>query len=99
MSVLAADRLTSVIHEIHTFNPDTGFVLDNGAGTGALTTTLKFKYPTLRVLAADISPGMLKTIEAKHLPNTETLVIDASDLNGPLGTRTFSHVLSTFMIP
>lgn len=98
MSLSAADRLTTMVHEIHVFDEDRSFVLDNGAGTGALTTTLKFKYPALRVLAADISPSMLKMIEEKHLPNTETLVLDAGELNGPLGSRIFSHVLSTFMI-
>jgi ubiquinone/menaquinone biosynthesis C-methylase UbiE len=98
MSLSAADCLTIRVHEICAFDPETSFVLDNGAGTGALTTTLKFKYPALRVLSADISPGMLKIIEEKRLPNTETLVLDASELNGPLGNRTFSHVFSTFMI-
>ena len=69
-----------------------GFILDDGAGTAALTTTLEFKYPTLRVLAVNISPAMLKTFREELLPNTETLVIDASDLNDLLGTRSFSHV-------
>jgi trans-aconitate methyltransferase len=74
--------------EIRAFDRDNRFVLDIGAGTGALTTTLTFKYPALRVLAADISPGMLKAIEEKHLPSTETVLLNASELNGPLGTRT-----------
>lgn len=71
-------------------------VLDNGAGSGMLTSLLRERYPSLPILATDISPGMLETLRQK-LPGVETRVLNAEGLDG-LEHGAFSHVLSTFVV-
>lgn len=99
MSRLGADRLITLTNALRPFSVRDSYVLDNGAGTGALTSSLTSQFPSIRVLAADIAPGMLETIEEKHLPNVSTRVLDACVLDhSELKSGSFSHVLSTFMV-
>lgn len=71
-------------------------VLDNGAGSGMMSSILREKYPRLPVTAADVSKGMLDTLREKH-GNIETKVLNAEDLKG-LNDGQFSHVVCTFMV-
>ena len=99
MSRLAADRLITLTNAIHPYSAQSSYVLDNGTGTGALTSSLTSQFPSIRVLAADIAPGMLKTVEQKHLPNVSTLVLDVCVLdNSELKGEGSSHALSMFMV-
>ena len=74
------------------------YVLDVGAGTGAVTLALKSKYPNTKILATDITPAMLQTIAEQILPNVATQIVDARGLTATLGKDRFSHVFSSFML-
>ncbi|KAK8203398.1 hypothetical protein M8818_005289 [Zalaria obscura] len=89
-------RLVEIINELSPFTEDS-YVLDNGAGTGSILIKVKEKSPATKILATDISPGMLERVDALKLPNVSTQVEDASTLAG-LPDDTFTHVLTSFMI-
>ena len=93
----SAEALISWVHEESPLSaPDTA-ALDNGAGSGVVTTTLRSQFPKLPIVAADLSPGMLETIEKKSLPRVECQVLDAVDLS-PIADETFTHTFNTFML-
>ena len=92
-----AEDLISWINSKAPFSAADAIVLDNGCGTGVLTTTLSIRFPNLPIVAADVSPGMLETIKQKQLANVQTRVQDAINLNS-ISNDTFTHVLSTFMV-
>lgn len=71
--------------------------IDNGSGSGVVTTALRARFPNIPILAADLSPGMLATIEKKGLPQVKCQVLNAIDLR-PIADSTFTHTLSTFML-
>lgn len=78
--------------------------LDNGAGSGMLTSLILESFPGADVTAADISPGMIDslktTAEANAWRSVRSLVVDASDLGaGGLKDATFTHSLGTFFLP
>lgn len=94
----SAEALISWVHEIsHLSGPSTR-ALDNGAGTGVVTTVLRSRFPNIPILAADLSPGILETIEKKRLSQVTCQVLDAMDLSPTIADDTFSHTLSTFMV-
>ena len=102
----ATERLINLTNSKLPFDATTSLILDNGAGNGVLTTALTISFPGLRIVAADISPTMLATLDAKCLPHVSTLVMDAcveddddddDDNHAALPPAHFSHVLSTFM--
>ena len=93
----SAEELISWVHEESHFSTPSAAALDNGAGSGVVTTVLRTRFHHLPILAADLSPGMLETIEKKHLQLVQTQVLDALDLS-PIDDNTFTHSLSTFMI-
>ncbi|KAK5734512.1 hypothetical protein LTR17_008872 [Elasticomyces elasticus] len=80
------------------------YVLDDGAGSGNTTITLKTKYPRVRLLATDLAPGMLeilrnRTVKEQGWTPIETRAANAEDLHeASLADATFSHVVSAFMI-
>ncbi|KAK3174660.1 hypothetical protein OEA41_001906 [Lepraria neglecta] len=101
MSRHAANHLIHISHDLHPFRVPGSYVLDNGAGTGPLTDAVTELFPGIRVLAADVAPGMLETLDAKQIHNVTTRVADASELNNvaALGTdASFTHAFSTFMV-
>lgn len=82
--------------------PSTSKILDNGAGSGMLTSLILSQYPSTPIIAADISPGMLRTLESSHpdWKSVETVVADAMDLlSAGLTDAMFSHSLGTFFLP
>ncbi|KAL9117917.1 MAG: hypothetical protein Q9187_005540 [Circinaria calcarea] len=91
------EELISCVNSIRPFSAPNTHILDNGCGTGALTTAVNVQYPTARIIASDLSPGMVKAVEQKKLKNVQTMVLDAMDLH-PFQPATFTHVLSTFAI-
>ena len=93
----SAEELISWVHEVSPLSQPSASAFDNGAGSGVVTTTLRARFHNLPILAADLSPGMLETIEKKHLPQVKCQVLDAIDLS-PIADGTFTHSLSTFMI-
>ena len=93
----SAEELISWVHEVSPFSTPGATAFDNGAGSGVVTTALRTRFPDTPILAADLSPGMLETIEKKRLPQVRCQVLDAVDLS-PLVDGTFTHALSTFMI-
>jgi len=73
------------------------FVLDNGTGGGSIARNIKQKFPSTKILATDISPGMLKQVDALDLPGVTTQLEDAVTLSG-LADDTFTHSLTSFAI-
>jgi ubiquinone/menaquinone biosynthesis C-methylase UbiE len=75
-------------------------VFDNGAGTGILTAQVQAHFPDTKVVAADISQGMIDCLNrlsrSKQWRNVETVVADAQALS--FEESSFTHSMSTFMI-
>ena len=92
-----AEQLISWVHEESPLTNGGATAFDNGAGSGVVTTSLRARFSTIPILAADLSPGMLELIEKKRLPHVKCQVLDAIDLS-PIADNTFTHSLSTFMI-
>ena len=75
--------------------------LDNGCGTGSVSSVLKEMHPEVPLLATDCSSGMIDKIQARAKQdawaNFEARVLDARDLNS-IGDQSITHVFSSFMI-
>ena len=97
MTRKAAERLVVLSNELKPYSAPNTYALDSGAGTGVTTTSLSGSFPSIPILATDVSPEMLAVIDSAKLPNVTTKVVDASK-PGALGAGIFSHALSTFMI-
>ena len=76
----------------------TSRVLDNAAGTGAVTFAVATQFPSTHILATDISVKMLDNISRAELPNVETRVLDARSLRPALQDQIFTHVFNAFML-
>ena len=101
MSRHAADRLVQKANAIHPFSLQGSYILDVGTGTGAVPESITTNFPGIRILATDIAPGMIETVEKKRIPNVTTRVVDASSVNAFSGLEVyapFSHVFATFVI-
>lgn len=87
-------RLIDIVDEFAPFANDS-YVLDVGAGAGSLTLCVNRKNPESKILATDISEGMLAQISNYGLPTISTQREDAVTLSG-LHENTFSHGMSSF---
>ena len=104
-----AERVTtplaqSLLTRVNSLQPLTSphvSVFDNGTGTGILIGLLKSTFPSLPVLATDVSPGMLsllkEKIEKAGWENIDTRTLDSRHLDG-IADDSFTHTFSTFMI-
>ena len=93
----SAEQLIAWVNEESPISVPSATALDNGAGSGVVTTALRTRFPNIPILAADLSPGMLEMIEKKHLPHVKCQVVDATNLSS-IADNTFTHSFSTFMI-
>lgn len=102
------ERLTgppcqTLIQRLTTLCPitPTSHALDNGCGTGVLSTLLKAQHPSLPLLATDASAGMIATlrgrISTQGLTGITTRVVDSGSLSG-IPDGAFTHVFSSFMV-
>ena len=93
--------LADECHQVSPLDAPSARALDNGTGTGAITAALKSMYPSLHVIAADVSQGMIdsvtRRINNEGWENVEARVLDARKLEG-IEDASLSHVLSTFMV-
>ena len=103
MSRSAADRLVTLADKYHSFDCPDNNAIDLGAGTGSLTNTLSSRFPTLPILATDISERMLEELRASTPAISgnmvSTRVLDMADPTAhgvPEGS--FSHAFSTFAL-
>lgn len=76
----------------------TSRVLDNAAGTGAITFAVAIQSPSTQILSTDISAKMLDNISRAGLPNVETRVLHARSLRSALQGKSFTHVSNAFML-
>lgn len=113
MDRTATSHLITTLSKRQPFTPSS-YAVDLGSGTGNITTELHTRYPLLKILALDISSGMLEMLDAKILQRKKelaaaapskdqgldisTCVLDAVDLNTRFGNEVFTHVFSTFML-
>ncbi|KAH8651846.1 S-adenosyl-L-methionine-dependent methyltransferase [Tricladium varicosporioides] len=81
------------------------YVFELGAGTGSLTHLLSSRYPSLPILATDISPLMLKQLTHNIPPSSQSNIsTKIADMNDPLaslgedGEGKFSHVFCTMAL-
>ncbi|KAL8722282.1 MAG: hypothetical protein Q9181_007518, partial [Wetmoreana brouardii] len=93
----SAETLISWVNDLSPLSHSNALALDNGTGSGVVTISLRSRFPHLPIIAADLSPGMLETIEKKQLPKVQCKVLDATDLHS-IANDTFTHSLSTFMV-
>ncbi|EPE31807.1 S-adenosyl-L-methionine-dependent methyltransferase [Glarea lozoyensis ATCC 20868] len=103
-SKLAATRLITLTNDLHPISAASDpRALDLGAGTGSLTHLLSDAFPSLPILATDISPGMLEKLMATGaLANKKNVTTQVADMSSPVGGEvtegSFSHVFSTMAI-
>ena len=96
-SAFAADRLCQLANELSSMT-STSRVLDNAAGTGAVTFAVATQFPSTHILSTDISVKMLDSISRAELPNFETRVLDARSFRPALQDQSFTHVFNAFML-
>ena len=96
-SAFAAHRLCQLANSLSPMT-STSRVLDNGAGTGAVTFAVAIQFPSTQILSSDISAQMLDNISRAELKNVETRVLDARSLRPVLQERSFTHVFNAFML-
>ena len=93
--------LVDECHRISPLDAPSAKALDDGTGTGVVTAALKSLYPSLRVIAADVSQGMIDSVTTRisdeGWENVEARLLDAQNLKG-IEVASLSHVLSTFMV-
>lgn len=89
-------RLVDVVHHMSPIKNDSR-ALDVGAGSGTLAVCIIKKNSCARVLATDISQGMLNEIDRLHVNGITTRIEDAVSLSG-LKDSSFSHVFTSFAI-
>ncbi|GAB7339550.1 hypothetical protein MBLNU457_6160t1 [Dothideomycetes sp. NU457] len=89
-------RLVEILANEAPFNSHS-YVHDNGTGGGSIARAIKERYPTTKILATDISPGMLKQVDSADLPGVTTQLVDAVTQAG-LDDNTFTHSLTSFAI-
>ena len=105
----AVERVTiplaqEVVFEVNQLSPldaPNALAIDDGCGTGAVTSILKTAFPNLNLISTDISEGMVEQVVAKVTEkgwkNVDARVLDAADLKG-IADSSITHTLSTFMI-
>lgn len=97
MTMHGTARIVEYINAMAPFQDDS-LVLDVGTGAGSLPIKIKEQAPAAtKILATDISPGMLKQVDSLTLPNVNTQIEDAVTLAG-LKDNIFSHVFTSFAI-
>ncbi|KAI4156345.1 MAG: hypothetical protein L6R39_001130 [Caloplaca ligustica] len=96
-SALAAARLLELAHHTSPIS-STSKILDNGAGTGAVTFAVASEFPSAHTLATDVSAPMLESITAANIPNVTTKILDATSLSRGLQPGTFTHAFNTFVL-
>ena len=97
------NRLITLADELHLLNYPDNIAIDVGAGTGSLTNTLSSSFPTLPILATDISERMLKELrDSTPVPSKKmvsTRVLDMASLREHgVPEESFSHAFSTFAL-
>ena len=66
VTVVPAQRLITMTHEVSPFHLFESHVLDNGAGIGVLTKALVDQFPGIRILATDTTPAILAELEKNN---------------------------------
>jgi len=89
-------KLVEILAKEAPFN-EHSYAHDNGTGGGSIARAIKERYPTTKILATDISPGMLKQVDSLNLPGLSTQLEDAVTLSG-LDDNIFTHSLTSFAI-
>ncbi|EPE25358.1 S-adenosyl-L-methionine-dependent methyltransferase [Glarea lozoyensis ATCC 20868] len=103
-SRLGAAHLITLADALHPISSvSNARAIDLGAGTGSLTHLLSAAFPSLPILATDISPGMLEELMTiADLTRNQSITTQVADMASPVGGAvtegSFSHVFSTMAI-
>jgi len=81
-------KLNTADHQIQT-------VVDVGCGTGYCLPSLAEKYPTAKIIGADLAPGMLDYAK-QHYPQFDYQIADAESL--PFSAASIDLVFSNFAV-
>lgn len=96
-TIYGTSRIVELVNTFYPFT-DTSYVLDVGTGGGSIPIKIRERAPAgTKILATDISPGMLAQVDKLKLPNVVTQQEDAVTLGG-LDSDVFSHVFTSFAI-
>lgn len=93
---VATAKLAATLAKVKPFDASS-YVVDIGAGTGSFAVGINQVSPDAKILATDISRGMLDQIDARGIRAIKTQVEDARTLAG-LGDDTFTHAVSSMAI-
>lgn len=78
------------------------YILDNACGPGIVTAEIKARYPSAKVMAADLNPGMIEELLTRKTKNgwtdVQTSIEDVRFLQG-IEDETFTHVLTNLGMP
>lgn len=78
------------------------YILDNACGPGIVSEQIKLKYPEARIMATDLSPGMIESVREKIKENEwsdmETDILDVRSLS-TLKDQTFTHAITNLGLP
>lgn len=76
---------------------NSSYVLDNACGTGIVSELVKAQCPSVRIIGADLAPGMLEIYKDKAKKfgweSIDTKVQDCRNLN-EIQDETFTHVIT-----
>ncbi|KAL8797484.1 MAG: hypothetical protein Q9195_000300 [Heterodermia aff. obscurata] len=101
LTIPIAAGLVDWVHDNAPLNRPDVSVMDNGCGTGIVSSVLKRNYPTLPLLATDFSSGMidevLRNAEASGWTNFQARFLDSRNLTS-VETESITHLFTTFMI-
>ena len=96
-SAIAAKNLVGKVNKLRSIETN-ATILDDGAGTGAVSLHVAANAPSAQILATDISQSMLDTVKIAGHANVSTQVADARTISQQLGKDRFTHVFNTFML-
>ena len=101
MSRSAAERLITRADKLDSLNDPNNSAIDLGAGIGSFTHMLSLRFPTLPILATDISERRLDQLRASTRilckDTVTTCVLHMADPTAQgVPEESFSHVFSTF---
>jgi ubiquinone/menaquinone biosynthesis C-methylase UbiE len=93
---------SQMISELSVPITSSSYILDNACGPGIASEQIKLKYPEVKVMATDLSPGMIESVGQKikenGWSNMETDILDVRSLS-TLKDQTFTHVITNLGLP
>lgn len=95
---MSSARMLEMIEQLCPVTP-ASYVLDVGAGTGSITRTVRQKNPDTKILAIDLAPGMVASLDAQQIPGVVTALVNATSMDRKIVPEgSFTHAIAGLMI-